>query len=110
MAGASEPEPRTLTWLSGFLLGMAVAQAQGFYETTRSELEPRVGRWAATGLGAAAWLAWLVFVMLLVGWFTRRSWVRAWFAAAEQKPDKQAEPPAGDVALAVKPRQPDDGQ
>jgi len=92
MAADSEREPWTLTWLSGFLLGLAVAQAQGFNEMTRSELEPSVGRWAATALGAAAWLAWLAFVGMLVAWFTRRRWVRAWFAAGLRKPGKQAEP------------------
>ena len=90
MAADSEPEPRNLVWLSGFVLGLAVPQAQGFYELTRTDLEPSVGRWAAAALGGAAWIGWLALIALLLGWFCRRGWVRAWFAAAERKPDKRA--------------------
>ena len=90
MSSDSQPEPRGLVWLSGFLLGMSTVQAQGFFEATRSELQPRVGRVVATAAGGAALIAWLALISLLVGWFCRRGWVRAWFAAAEQKRDHHA--------------------
>ena len=84
MGTESASEPRTLVWLSGFILGMATLQAQGFYEAARAEVEPTAGRLAGVAAGGAAFAAWLGLMFLFVGWFCRREWVRDWFAAAER--------------------------
>jgi hypothetical protein len=85
MATASEPEPRMLTWVAGLLMGMTLVQAEGFFETTRSDFEPIMGRSGAAALGGVAFLAWVLVVWLFVTGFCRVRWVRAWFAAAERK-------------------------
>lgn len=105
MSVDTPPEPRLLVWTHGLVVGMSLAQAQGIFESARTDLEPNVGRLAATVIAAACYLAWLALVVLLISWFFRRRWVRAWFAAAERRHNRSAPPPVPTEGI----RGPDEG-
>ena len=85
MADESSPEPRSLIWTSGFLVGMSVVQAQALGESARTDAEPSIGPIAATILQGAVFILWLALAAWFINWWFRRRWVRAWFAAAEKK-------------------------
>ncbi len=90
MAPEQPPLPPNAIWTSGFIVGMALPQAQSLYESARADIEPTVGKFAANVAGGLAFVAWLGLVYLLVGWCFRRPVVRAMFQANEKGPTNPA--------------------
>jgi hypothetical protein len=86
VADDKQPAPTNLVWISGLLVGMQAEGARAIGASARADAEPAIGPLAGVVLQWVVFIAWIALVAVIIGWFTRREWVRAWFAAAEHKP------------------------
>lgn len=79
--------PTRLIWMHGFVCGFSVPSALAIGASARADVEPAVGPTAAAAIQWVATFAFMFIIAALLRWFTRLSWVRAWFAASpEWKP------------------------
>jgi hypothetical protein len=82
MSDEKQSVPTKLVWMNGLISGFPIPTAFEIDSSARADAEPSVGPLAGVVIQWAATFGWMVLISVLLRWFCKRSFVRAWFAAA----------------------------
>jgi len=84
VAEQERPVPSRLVYLNGLVAGFSIPSAFAIGASARADAEPTVGPLAGAVLQWVATIAWMLLIVAAMRWFSTRSWVRAWYAAAPE--------------------------